>query len=59
MMTGELNYDDVFYGDAGSGSSPDHYLTTQVLFSLFTVLMSMVLLNMLIGLAVNDTQVIT
>lgn len=56
MMTGELNYDDVFHGEEDAGA-PSHYVTTQVLFSLFTIIMSLILLNLLIGLAVTDTQV--
>jgi len=50
MMTGELNYDDIFHGE----KETYHYLATQVLFTLFTILMSMILLNLLIGLAVSD-----
>jgi len=52
-MTGELNYDDVFHGE----QTTYHYLAAQCLFALFTILISMILFNLLIGLAVTEIQV--
>lgn len=50
MMTGEMNFDDFFFGD----HKPS--IVTWILFILFILLMVIVLMNLLVGLAVDDIQ---
>jgi hypothetical protein len=55
MMTGELNYDEIFYNEEGE---PIPFQTTEhVLFALFTITVTIILFNLLIGLTVSDIQV--
>ncbi|XP_070567287.1 transient receptor potential cation channel subfamily A member 1 homolog [Ptychodera flava] len=69
MMTGELEYDEIFFGDDYlRGETPDitsdEYFTqtvwysevTYLLFILFLVIMTIIIMNLLIGLAVDDIK---
>lgn len=52
MMTGELEFEDTLYAD-----SPLNYpLTAHGMFLIFALLITMILTNLLIGLAVSDIQ---
>ncbi len=56
-MTGELNYDEVFHAE--DDEDPIPFKTTgYILFALFTVIVTIILFNLLIGLTVSDIQVI-
>ena len=55
MMTGEYNYDELF-----NDAMKENYglkETSKIVFLLFVVLASIVLMNLMVGLAVNDIQV--
>ncbi|OXA51020.1 Transient receptor potential channel pyrexia [Folsomia candida] len=57
MMTGELNYDEIFY-NGDDGDQPIPFRTTgHILFALFVVIVTIILFNLLIGLTVSDIQV--
>lgn len=53
MMTGEFEYTDLFHS-----TDNNHRLTgpTQVMFLSFIILTSVVLMNLMVGLAVSDIQ---
>ena len=51
MFSGEYDYSDIFFSD--DGPSPFPY-STYILFCTFFVLLSIIALNVLIGLTVND-----
>ncbi|XP_035710209.1 transient receptor potential channel pyrexia isoform X2 [Folsomia candida] len=56
MMTGELNYDEIFY-NGDDGDQPIPFRTTgHILFALFVVIVTIILFNLLIGLTVSDIQ---
>ena len=55
MMTGEVDYTDMFYdnmNDATTGPIVGH-----ILYAAFVIIISIVLMNLLIGLTVSDIQV--
>lgn len=52
MMSGELEFEDIFYGDVRI-QFPG---TSHALFLAFVVLVTIILTNLLVGLAVNDIQ---
>jgi len=56
MMTGELDFEDAFYGDDGP-SLAFSAIFGQFVFLLLVFITTIVLLNLLTGLAVNDVQV--
>ncbi|XP_055849071.1 transient receptor potential channel pyrexia isoform X2 [Episyrphus balteatus] len=52
MMSGELEFEDIFYGDY-----PIKYpVTAHILFLSFVLLVTVILTNLMVGLAVNDIQ---
>ncbi|KAL6439459.1 hypothetical protein ACFW04_003941 [Cataglyphis niger] len=54
MMMGEYEYEELF--TAENGKSAFLPITSRIVFFVFTVLASIVLINLMIGLAVNDIQ---
>lgn len=55
MMIGELEFEDMFY----PRDNPDNYyypVTTQLVFFTFVILVTIILMNLLVGLAVSDIQ---
>ena len=59
MMLGEIEYDELFRNDCGEGPCPKVLFpgTSHVLVGLFILMISMVLMNVLFGMAVTDIQV--
>lgn len=53
MMSGELEYEDIFFDDTQPIKFP---LTAQVMFLAFVVLVTIILTNLMVGLAVSDIQ---
>jgi hypothetical protein len=67
MMIGELEFEDMFYEpkeeDCRDDSSPcdtssqiPHPVTTHLMFFTFVILVTVILMNLLVGLAVSDIQ---
>jgi len=52
-MTGEINFDDVFYADY---KTPFRVYAI-LLFALFTVIVSIVIFNLMLGFTISDIQV--
>ena len=59
MMLGEIEYDELFGNDCGEGPCPKVLFpgTSHVLVGCFILMISMVLMNVLFGMAVADIQV--
>jgi hypothetical protein len=55
MMTGELNYDEIFVHPHDDQPTPFLFLT-HTLFLSFTVTVTIILFNLLVGLTVSDIQ---
>lgn len=55
MMIGELEFDDMFYTTSGENEIL-YPITTQLIFFAFVILMTIILMNLLVGLAVSDIQ---
>ncbi|KAL3285556.1 hypothetical protein HHI36_000086 [Cryptolaemus montrouzieri] len=53
MMSGELEYEDIFFDDTQPIKFP---LTAQIMFLAFVVLVTIILTNLMVGLAVSDIQ---
>jgi hypothetical protein len=58
MMTGELNYDEVFYSDDEKDIMP-FQTSGQLFFATFVIVVTIILFNLLIGFTVSDIQVLT
>lgn len=58
MMIGELEFEDMFYQDERNSDYKNHYypVTTQLVFFTFVILVTIILMNLLVGLAVSDIQ---
>ncbi|CAG7834104.1 unnamed protein product [Allacma fusca] len=56
MMTGELNYDETFYDEEKDNGGPPIPLTGHIIYTSFTLLLTIVLINLLIGMVVSDVQ---
>lgn len=54
MMVGEIDYQDMFYADNQEVVGP---LFGHVLYAAFVIIVSIVLMNLVIGLTVKDIQV--
>lgn len=52
MMAGELEFEDIFYGDV----TIQYPVTSHGMFFTFVLLVTVILTNLLVGLAVNDIQ---
>lgn len=52
MMAGELEFEDIFYGDV----AVQYPVTSHGMFFTFVLLVTVILTNLLVGLAVNDIQ---
>lgn len=55
MMIGELEFEDVFFSKEADGGVP-YPVTTHLIFFTFVILVTVILMNLLVGLAVNDIQ---
>ncbi|CAL8132964.1 unnamed protein product [Orchesella dallaii] len=55
MMTGEVNYDDLFYSEDANSQLP-FPISTKFLFAAFIAIVTIILFNLLIGLTVSDIQ---
>lgn len=53
MMIGELEFEDIFYGEQADRSYP---VTSHVMFLTFVLLVTVILMNLMVGLAVSDIQ---
>ena len=51
MMIGEFDYNDIFHGE-----DEMHYWLTYVLFCAFLLIMTIIIMNLLVGLAVDDIK---
>lgn len=56
MMSGELEYEDIFYNNC-TNSQIQYPLTAHGMFLIFVLLVTVILTNLLVGLAVSDIQV--
>ncbi|NP_001296484.1 transient receptor potential channel pyrexia [Bombyx mori] len=55
MMSGELEYEDIFYNNC-TNSEIYYPLTAHIMFLIFVLLVTVILTNLLVGLAVSDIQ---
>jgi ankyrin repeat protein len=53
MMSGELEYEDIFYAD---DAPIKYHYTAQVMFLAYVILVTVILANLMVGLAVSDIQ---
>jgi uncharacterized membrane protein YidH (DUF202 family) len=54
MMTGELNYDDIFHSEDSKLVYP---VSSHVMYAIFIMVATIILFNLLIGFTVSDIQV--
>jgi hypothetical protein len=57
MMVGEVDYEDLFYNEDNSEDPILYPITAHVLHGAFVIIVTIVLMNLLVGLAVHDIQV--
>jgi len=57
MMVGEVDYEDLFYNDKNAADPMIYPITAHVLHAAFVIIVTIVLMNLLVGLAVHDIQV--
>jgi len=58
MMVGEVNYEDLFYGNEENPVDDLLYpITGHILYGAFVIMITIVLMNLLVGLTVSDIQV--
>lgn len=53
MMSGELEFEDIFYNN---GVAPKYPVTAHIMFVAFVLLITIILTNLMAGLAVNDIR---
>lgn len=53
MMSGELEFEDIFYNN---GVAPKYPVTAHIMFVAFVLLITVILTNLMAGLAVNDIR---
>lgn len=53
MMSGELEFEEIFYNN---GTTPKYPVTAHVMFVSFVLLITIILTNLMAGLAVNDIR---
>lgn len=56
MMIGELEFEDIFHSSEDESSRILHPVTTHLIFFTFVLLVTIILMNLLVGLAVSDIQ---
>lgn len=56
MMIGELEFDDTFYPSDSDDYNVLHPITVHLMFFTFVILVTVILMNLLVGLAVSDIQ---
>lgn len=57
MMIGELEFEDMFYPEnSAEESDVMHPITAHIMFFAFVILVTVILMNLLVGLAVSDIQ---
>lgn len=62
MMSGELEFEDIFYGDDEENKAEDddpqvkYPVTSHIVFFSFVLLVTIILTNLMVGLAVSDIQ---
>lgn len=57
MMVGEVDYEDLFYNPDNKDDPILYPITAHVLHGAFVITVTIVLMNLLVGLAVHDIQV--
>ena len=60
MTSGEMEYDNLFFDNQNYDSviSVPYMTTTKILFVLFVLIMPIIIMNLLVGLAVDDIKAV-
>ncbi|XP_075241022.1 transient receptor potential cation channel subfamily A member 1 homolog isoform X2 [Convolutriloba macropyga] len=58
MMIGEFEYTDIFFGDPDTNPKGSWQVVTLLFFVVFAVIMSIITMNLLVGLAVDDIKAV-